>query len=73
MMGAEPGRPNELSPITRTETARVQPVQSAAGRTFIEPGSPWQNRFVEPFGSRVPLNATTRNAAVESVTRIELA
>jgi len=42
-MGAEPGRPNELSPITRIDTARVRPVQSAAGRSFIEPGSPWQN------------------------------
>jgi transposase InsO family protein len=29
------------------------PVQSAAGRSFIEPGSPWQNPFVESFGSRV--------------------
>jgi transposase InsO family protein len=53
MMGAEPGRPNGLSPITRIDTARVRPVQSAAGRSFIEPGSPWQNRFVESFGSRV--------------------
>ena len=52
-MGAEPGRPNELSPITTIETARVRPVQSAAGRSFIEPGSPWQNPFVESFGSRV--------------------
>ena len=24
-----------------------------AGRSFIEPGSPWQNAFVESFGSRV--------------------
>jgi len=23
------------------------------GRSFIEPGSPWQNPFVESFGSRV--------------------
>jgi transposase InsO family protein len=53
MMGAEPGRPNELSPITRIDTARVRPVQSAAGRSFIEPGSPWQNPFVESFGSCV--------------------
>ena len=53
MMGAEPGRPNELSPITRIDTARVRPVQSAAGRSFIEPGSPWQNPVVESFGSRV--------------------
>jgi hypothetical protein len=52
-MGAEPGRPNELSPITRIDTARVRPVQSAAGHSFIEPGSPWQNPFVESFGSRV--------------------
>ena len=52
-MGAEPGRPNELSRITRIDTARVRPVQSAAGRSFIEPGSPWQNPFVESFGSRV--------------------
>ena len=53
MMGAEPGRPNELSPITRIDIARVRPVQSAAGRSFFEPGSPWQNPFVESFGSRV--------------------
>jgi hypothetical protein len=53
MMGAEPGRPNELSPITRIDTARVRPVQSAVGRSFIEPGSPWQNPFVESFGFRV--------------------
>ncbi len=53
MMGAEPGRPNELSPITRIDTARVRPVQSTAGRSFIEPDSPWQNPFVESFGSRV--------------------
>ena len=52
-MGAEPRRPNELSPITRIDTARVRPVQSAAGRSFIEPVSPWQNPFVESFGSRV--------------------
>src|SRR5918998_6972109 len=53
MMGADPGRPNELSPIKRIDTARVRPVQSAAGSSFIEPGSPWQNPFVESFGSRV--------------------
>jgi len=53
MMGTEPGRPNELSPITRIDIARVRPVQSAAGRSFVEPGSPWQNPFVESFGSRV--------------------
>jgi hypothetical protein len=53
MMGAEPGRPNELSPITRIDTARVRPVQSAAGRSFTESGSPWQNPFVESSGSRV--------------------
>jgi transposase InsO family protein len=53
MMGAEPERLNELSPITRIDAARVRPVQSAAGRSFIEPGSPWQNPFVESFGSRV--------------------
>ena len=52
-MGAEPGRPNELSPITRIETARVRLVQSAASRGFIEPGPPWQNPFVESFGSRI--------------------
>lgn len=52
-MGAEPGRPNELSPITRIDTARMRPVQSAAGRSFIEPGSPWQNPFVESFGCSV--------------------
>ena len=26
---------------------------SGAERSFIEPGSPWQNPFVESFGSRV--------------------
>jgi hypothetical protein len=29
-------------PITRMDTARVRPVQSATGRSFIEPGSAWQ-------------------------------
>jgi len=29
------------------------PVQSAAGRSLIEPCSSWQNPFVESFGSRV--------------------
>ena len=33
-MGAEPGRTNQLSPITRIDTDRVRPVQSAAGRSF---------------------------------------
>src|SRR5215218_4426802 len=36
MMGAEPGRPNDLSPITRIDTARARLVQGAAGRSFIE-------------------------------------
>jgi putative transposase len=27
---------------------------SGTERSFIEPGSPWQNPFVESFGSRVP-------------------
>ena len=52
-MGAEPERPNELSPITRIDTTRVRPVQRAAGRSLIEPGSPRQNPFVGLFGSRV--------------------
>lgn len=52
-MGAEPGRPNELSPITRIDTERVRPVQRAACRSFIGPGSPWQNPLVESFGSRI--------------------
>jgi hypothetical protein len=64
MMGGEPGRPNELSPITRIDTARVRPVQSAAGRSLIEPGSPWQNPFVEPFGSRVRDEVLSVEAAV---------
>jgi hypothetical protein len=43
MIGVAPrgGTRDELSPITRIETTRVRPVQSAAGRSFIEPGSPW--------------------------------
>ncbi len=31
----------------------MRPVHSAVGRSFIEPGSPWQNPFVESFGFRV--------------------
>ncbi|HKH56186.1 MAG TPA: integrase core domain-containing protein [Propionibacteriaceae bacterium] len=31
----------------------MRPVHSAAGLSFIERGSPWQNPFVESFGSRV--------------------
>jgi hypothetical protein len=53
VMGAEPGRPDELSPITRIDTARERPVRSAAGRSFIEPSSPGRNPFVESFCSRV--------------------
>jgi hypothetical protein len=44
MMGAEPGRPNELSPITRIDTARVRPVQSAAGWKFHDVPHPGQTR-----------------------------
>jgi Integrase core domain len=71
MMGAGPGRPNELSPITRIDTARVRPVQSAAGRSFIEPGSPWQNPFVDSFGSRARdevLPAGTSGSVLEAQT-----
>jgi putative transposase len=60
MMRAEPGRPNELSPITRIDTARVRPVQCAAGRSFIEPGSRWQNPFVESFASTESTSSRTR-------------
>jgi hypothetical protein len=42
MTGTGPGSPNELSPITTIDTARLRPVQSAVGRA----GSPWQNPFV---------------------------
>ena len=52
-MGAEPGRPNELSPITRIDTARVRPVQSAAGPQLHRARLAVQNPFVESFGSRV--------------------
>ena len=34
----------------------MRPVQSAAGRSLIEPGSPWQNPLVESFGSREVLS-----------------
>ncbi|MGZ6617966.1 MAG: integrase core domain-containing protein [Solirubrobacteraceae bacterium] len=36
MMGAEPGRPNELSPITRIDTARVRPVHVEAFDSVLE-------------------------------------
>jgi transposase InsO family protein len=52
MMGAN-REAHGLSPNTRIDTARVRAVQSAAGRSFIEPGSPWHNPFQESFGSRV--------------------
>lgn len=39
-MSAEPGRLNELSAITRVDAGRTRPVQTAAGCSFIEPGSP---------------------------------
>jgi hypothetical protein len=48
MMGAEPGRPNELSPITRIDTARVRPVQeggrmeSSQRRRSVEPTDEWE-------------------------------
>ena len=53
MMGAEPGRPNELSRSHGSIQPGCDPFKSAASRSFIEPGSPWQNPFVESFGSRV--------------------
>ena len=65
-MGAEPGRANELSPITRIDTARVRPVQSAASRSFIEPGSPWQNPFVESFGSSKMLSVEAFDSVLEA-------
>jgi hypothetical protein len=66
MMGAEPGRPNQLSPITRIDTARVRPVQSAAGGSFIEPGSPWQNPLVESFGSGKVLSVEAFDSVLEA-------
>jgi len=33
---------------------------SKAGSAYIEPGSPWQNPYVESFGSRVPRAARSR-------------
>jgi putative transposase len=46
---------------------------SRAGRSFIEPGSPWQNPFVESFGSRVRdevLSAEAFDSVVEAQTVI---
>jgi putative transposase len=45
-----------------------------AGRSFIEPGSPWQNPFVESFGSRVRdevLSVETFDSVLEARTVIE--
>jgi hypothetical protein len=52
MMGAEPGRPNELAPDHKDRYS-PRATHSKCGRSIIEPGSPWQNPFVESFGSRV--------------------
>ena len=44
-----------------------------AGRSFIEPGSPWQNPFVESFGSRVRdelLSVEAFNSVLEAQTVI---
>jgi hypothetical protein len=69
-MGAGPGKPNELSPITRIDTAGVRPVQSAVGRGLIEPGSPWQNPFVASFG--VPATAFCEAALSPDLRRLAL-
>jgi Integrase core domain len=64
---------HELSPIPRIDTARVRPVQSASSRSFIEPGSPWRNPFVELFGSRVRddvLSVEAFNSGLEAQTVI---
>jgi putative transposase len=48
--GARPD--GQRPPDDRQRPARPVPLQRAQ-RSFIEPGSPWQNPFVESFGSRV--------------------
>ena len=45
-----------------------------SGRSFIEPGSPWQNPFVESFGSRVRdevLSVEAFDSVLEARTVIE--
>lgn len=40
----------QSSPPTHSETGAVSP---KTGSAYIEPGSPWQNAYVESFGSRI--------------------
>jgi transposase InsO family protein len=60
-------------PDHKDRYTRVRPVQSAAGRSFTEPGSPWQNPFVESCGSRVRdevLSAEAFDSVLEAQTVI---
>jgi putative transposase len=48
--------------------------EGSSGRSFIEPGSPWQNPFVESFGSRVRdevLSVEAFDSLLEAKTVIE--
>ena len=37
----------------RQRAPRLVPLRRQPGSSYIEPGSPWQNPFVESFGGRV--------------------
>src|SRR5215203_574506 len=53
MMGAEPGRPTSCPRSQGSIQPGCDPFKARPAAAFIEPGSPWQNPFVESFGYRV--------------------
>src|SRR5215217_9405632 len=53
MMGAEPGRPNELSPIIRIDTARVRPFKARPAAASSSPARRGRTRSWSRSGSRV--------------------
>ena len=67
--GAETARP-EMTATAVGDWCRL----GGSGRSFIEPGSPWHNPFVESFGSRVRdevLSVEAFDSVLEAQTVIE--
>jgi len=51
-MGAEPGRPNELSPIIRIDTARVRPFKARPAAASSSPARRGRTRSIEDVATR---------------------
>ena len=66
--------PMDNGPEMTTNAVRDWCRLGGGGRTFIEPGSPWQNPFVESIGSRVRdevLSVEAFDSVLEAQTVIE--